>query len=191
MGGARLACCGARIAANDVSEWVDHEPNHSRIGDRVRQPGAHNNGLDGVIAQHRPRLGLSDRHDHPLHNHRAPADLVVHQTPRPAGHRLGDRPGHTPDNASTSHPEPCDGYVVDTLTRTPDTCRSGTQNNSAELPPPGASEVAPNGASACSESPQASRLLVQLGATAVVAKVVDGLGQSDVFEAVEYFGGRS
>ena len=27
MGGARLACCGARVAANGVSEWVDHEPN--------------------------------------------------------------------------------------------------------------------------------------------------------------------
>ena len=44
---------------------------------------------------------------------------------------------------------------------------------------------------ACSDSSRDPRLLLQLGGGAVVAKVGDGLGQSDVFEAVEYFGGRS
>jgi hypothetical protein len=33
------------------------------------------------------------------------------------------RPGHTPDNASAAHTGPCVSYVVDTPTRTPDTCR--------------------------------------------------------------------
>lgn len=40
-----------------------------------------------------------------------------------AAHRRRLRRGHTPDNASASHRKLCDGYVVDTPSRTPDTCR--------------------------------------------------------------------
>src|ERR671919_866292 len=70
------------------------------------------------------RRGLADRQRWRATVHRAiSVDGDGGCLPRWVCGRRRVRRGHTPGSASTAHPEPCVGYVVDTLTRTPDTCR--------------------------------------------------------------------